>query len=654
MIQLRAGSLNLGGKVLRASIILLIIYIACSTIGSPSPLSVPQASCSPVPAYPLGNLTLVNKPVDLVRIDEGQIPVGASWTYIYRLKANHTYHIYLLGDWADPVEHSTDYDVFVYEVSGRQLKFVSSHTEAAGLAEQVGNDGYGRYFRPSRTGTYYISVVNDPLESSAAEAGTLMAIEHIEPNRWYSRYMHGKVNEKPVRETTWAYEFNTSADRIQVFVDVPITLDMYEARLYVMANPAAGKGELMNDIPVAWEPGLRGERSGFYGGFNFDPQCFRHVDAMASCEHSGEDMVIDYTAPAQGNLLYHLVLIAEYFSGTVNFIVQTDFEPPALQIIDPPTIVESDEPTNLSAGVSDDMAIESVSLRYSTDDGVSWNQLGVDEHADGVYRGVIPAFGGGTPVDYVFEAEDEMGNVGEIRGNYTVMSSPLLEIYLDSDEVKGGENVTTHGHLSHGGREVEIRYKHGDAVSNVTVTADVSGYFNHTFTPDKTGEWLVSADFAGDEARHPASSETLSFTVSSLSTSLTCILSEEEIELGEEVNISGRFSLEMAGLRVELTLTVAENMTKLSPSTSPDGSYSITFKPDLKGAWEIRARVPGDGFRYEGAESSVEELTVVAPSLKTRVYHLPSVLLRPPYLYGVLGGVGGTVGAAIFFIRRRE
>ena len=534
------------------------------------------------------------------------------------------------------------------------MKFVSSHTEAAGLPEQVGNDGYGRYFRPSRTGTYYISVVNDPSESSAAEAGTLMAIEHIEPNRWYSRYMHGKVDEKPVRETTWAYEFNTSADRIRVFMDIPSSLDMYEARLYVVANPAAGKGDLLNGILVAWEPGLRGERSGFYGGFNFDPQGFRHVDAMASGGQIGEDMVIEYVAPAQGNLLYHLVLIAEYSSGTLNFIVQTDFEPPALQLIDPPTIVESDEPTNLSASVSDETAIESISLRYSTDDGVSWNQLGVDEYADGVYRGVIPAFGGGTLVDYVFEAEDEMGNAGEIRGNYTIMSSPLLEIHLDSDEIKGGENVTTHGHLSHGGKEVEISYKQGDTVSNFTVTTEGSGNFSHTFMPDQTGDWLVSAYFAGDEARHPASSETLSFTVSSLSTSLTCILSEEEIELGEEVIISGRFSLEMAGLKVELTLTVAENMTKLSASTSPDGSYNATFKPDLKGTWEIRARVPGDGFRYEGAESSVEELTVVAPSLKTRIYHLPSVLLRPPYLYGVLGGIGGTVGVAVFFIRRRE
>lgn len=645
---------SLGETGLRAFIILLIIYVACFTVGSLSPLSSPPASCEPMWPIMSGNKTVVDKPVEPVIIDEGQIPVGATWIYIYKLQADHTYHIYLLGDWADLAEHNTDYDIYVYEISGATAKFVSSHTESAGLPEQVGNDGYGRYFTPSRTGNYYFCVANDRSESSAAEVGTFIAIEHIDLNHWYSRRMQGKVDEEPVRETTWAYEFNTSADRIRVFVDVPSNLDMYEARLYVMAKPAAGKGALLNGIPVAWEPGLRGERSGFYGGFNFDPQGFRHVDAMGSCEHSGEDMVIDYEAPAEGNLLYHLVLIAEYFSGTVKFIVQTDFESPELQLIDPLTIVESGEQTVLEVSVRDETAVESLSLSYSTDGGGRWRQLTLIEEGDGVYSGEVPALGGGTMVDYVFEAEDEMGNVGEIRGSYKVMSSSDLELHLNEDEITGGESVKTYGYLTHGGKEVEIHYTHGNDVSNFTVTTDGPGYFSHVFTPDSKGEWQVAARFAGDNASHPAISETLSFAVTSLSTSLTCTLSDGEIELGEEVTISGAFSLEKAGLRVELTLAVAENTTKLSVETSSDGSYSATFKPDSKGAWKVRAGVQGDGFTYEGSESATAELTVVAPSLKTKVYRLPSVLVRPPYLYGLLGVIGGTAGGVVFYIRRRE
>jgi len=650
---LRAEGLKLGENGRRALVTLLAVYVACFAVGCLGPLSAPPAPCGGSPEYPLGNITVVNTPVDIVRINKGQIPVGQTWTYTYKLEGNRTYHIYLLGDWANPTEHKTDYDIIVYRVAGRTLSFVSSHTEAAGLPEQVWNDLYGRYFTPSWTGVYYISVVNDPRESSAAEAGTLMAIEHIETDRWYSRYMHGKIDERPVRDTNWAYEFDTSASRIRVYVDVPSSLDMYEVRLYIMANPSAGVGGLLNGIPVAWEPGLRGERKTVYGGFNFDPQGFRNMDAMASCEHNGEDMVIDYVPPVGGNLLYHLVLIAEYFDGTVEFIVQTDFDPPTMELIDPPDIAEAGEPTALRLDAEDGTAVDTVSLRYSTDGGVAWKQLDVLEHGDGIYEGMVPAFGGGTSVDYVFEAVDALGNAGVARGNFTVMSSPSLELHLDGDEIMGGESVTAHGRIDGGEREVEITYRHGDAAS-FTVTTDGQGRFNHAFAPDEIGDWRVSAHYAGDGASRPASSETLSFAVSSRPTNLTCVLSREKVEVGKEVTISGRFSLEIAGLRVRLSAASSTNVTSLQATTSADGGYSVAFKPDSRGTWKIRAEVQGDGFRYEGAESSTAELEVTSPRLTTRVIRLTSALLRPPYLYGLLGGAGGMVGVTVFFYMRRE
>lgn len=549
-----------------ALIILLIIYVAMCTFSILSTFRVPSVVCSSTPPLTFENLTSIGKPVYPVMIDEGQISIGSTETFIYLLQVDHKYHIYLLGDWVDPVEHSTDYDIFAYEASDAQPRFISSHTEAAGLPEQVGSDVHGRYFEPERTGNYYFCVRNDDSESSDAKAGTLVVIEHIEPNRWYSRHIRGKVEEESVRDTSWAYEFNTSADRIRVFVDVPDSLDMYEARLYIMANPEVNQGELLNGIPVAWEPGLRGETSGVYGGFNFDPQGFRHVDAMASGEHSGEDMVIDYEVPAEGNLLYHLVLIAEYYSGTVEFIVQTDFEPPELQFIDPPTIVEAGKRSVLEVSVRDETAIESTSLSYSTDGGVNWRPIFVQDKGSGIYWGETPSFDAGTVVDYLFEAEDGRGNAGEIRGSYKVLSGSHLALRLD----------------------------------------------------------------------------------------------KAQIEFGDKVTLSGEFSLDIAGLKVELAMANAENTTKLWATTSQDGRYKTSFTPDSKGAWSIRATIPSDGHRYKGAESEVAELTVVAPKLTTMIRRIPSILIarsrfliKPPYLYGVLGGVGAVVGVTVF-IRRRE
>ncbi len=565
MIQLQEKSINLDRRGLGALVLLLIFLVAICTLGHFVFICMPSAVCSSTPSINFENLTSVGRPVYPIIIEKDRIPVGSTETFIYHLRANHRYHIYLLGDWVDPVEHSTDYDIFVYRASGSQ-EFVSSHTEAAGLPEQVANDVHGRYFEPNRTGNYYFSIRNDPEESIAAEAGTFMVIEHIEPNNWYSRYMYGKVDEEPVKDTTWAYEFNTSAKRIRVFVDVPDPLDMYEVRLYIMANPEADQGELLNGIPVAWEPGLRGEKTDIYGGFNFDPQGFRHVDAMASCEHSGEDMVIDYEVPVEGNLLYHIVLIAEYYSGNVEFIVQTDFQPPELQFTDPPTIVESGERTVLEASVRDETAINSTSLSYSTDGGVSWNELPVYENGDGIYWGEAPAFDAGTSVEYCFAAEDDRGNVGEIRGTYKVLCNSHLELQLE----------------------------------------------------------------------------------------------RERIELGDDVKISGRFSVEISGLKVELAMATASNTTKLWATTNEDGSYSTTFQPYSKGTWNVWATIPSDGRRFKGTSSEMLEFTVVAPRLTTRIRRIPSVILarsrfliKPPYLYGVIGGVGAAVGVVVF-IRRRE
>ena len=631
--------------------ILLLIYLTFYCFASNQ---MPSATSMRIPNPVSGNMTLIDAPVKPVRIEKGQIAVSNLWTYIYHLKNGHKYHIYLLGDWANLAEHRTDYDIYVFKVSSGKPKFVSSHTESAGLPEQVGNDGFGRYFTPSQTGTYYVTVENDPTESSSSEAGTLMVIEHIELNRWHSRLMEGKVNEQPVKTTTWAYEFNTSADRIRVFIDVPDTLDMYETRLYIVANPGTDKGQMINGVPVAWEPGLRGERSGIFGGFNLDPQGFRHVDAMASCEHRGEDMVIDYDPSVSGNTLYHLALIAEYSSGMIDFMVQTDFNPPELRLIDPPLIIESSKKPMLMANVTDETALDEVSLSYSIDGGNIWKDLTVTEAYVGCFKGEVPGFSGGTVVDYRFEAVDEMGNVGEVHGSYKVISSSTLELHLEEDKIKGGEGSKVYGFLNHPSKEIEIWYRNGGEDYNFTVSTDMMGTFSHSFVPEATGNWEVSASYGGDYDSHPVDAEPLNFTVTSLETSLTCTLSEYEIELGKSVAISGAFSLDKGGLKVELSLTSSNNANKSWTDTQSDGSYSTNFKPNSEGTWRIQGRVQGDGLTFASTQSAPAELIVLPQSLKTKILQLPMVLLKPPLLYGFLGVVGGITGGIVFFIRRRE
>ncbi|HVP40717.1 MAG TPA: hypothetical protein VMS95_02025, partial [Candidatus Krumholzibacteriaceae bacterium] len=267
-----------------------------------------------------GAETFINKPVYPIKINASEIPIGNNYTLIYNLQANTTYHGYFYGKWINNgSEPKTDYDVYVYNPLG---ELESVHTEAAGLPEHLGDNVTYPYFTPKYSGNYTFVIRNDPRESQAAEAGTFMLIQYVETNKWYEQYIQGKVNDQPVQNTSWAFEFQTSSKNIEAKIRVPDTLDMYEARLYLMANPSQGKGTTLNNVSLAWEPGLYGNRSSIYGGYNFDSKQYRGL-AYASCEYPGQDMLINYTSPYDGESLYHLVLIGEAGEGTIGFAVKT-------------------------------------------------------------------------------------------------------------------------------------------------------------------------------------------------------------------------------------------------------------------------------------------------------------------------------------------
>lgn len=608
-----------------------------------------------------GGITVVREPVPAVIIEEGFIPVGEAHTYSYRLEKDHTYHIYLSGEWADPEAHATDYDLYLYEYDAYSATLLSTHTEAAGLLEQVGNDPEGRFFTPDASGLYYITVRNDVLESYAAEPGTLMVIESIQTDEWHERWMEGKIDEEPQSTTFWSYEFTTSAPRIRVMVVVPDTLDMYEARLYAMANPEAGIGEVIRGIPVAWEPGLRGELKGFYGGFNLDQTGFRHVGAMASCERSGEDMVIDYAAQAEGEILYHLAFIAEYGVGNIEFIVQTDFDAPTITVLDPPEIVEALNPTPMEFEVNDQTEVTALVFSYSTDGEETLRTLNPSTTGNGTLRVIFPPVAPGTTVEYIIEAEDAMGNSGEVHGNFHAMGTSTLEIGFGVMEITAGEEVMIGGRLNPGGESVNISILNGGTLINVTLITDPDGRFNYPFKPAATGNWTLQALFNGSEAYHAAYTESVNLTVSSLQTSIACSLDQETVESGKMVTVTGSLDLEKSGVAVEVSVIHGNESEKIYARTDSLGGFTVSFEPSTKDDYTVKARVIGDGFLYTGSESDPIFLTVVAPRLSTTLSRIPGALmdraapfLEPPFLYGIIGVVGLAGGGIVFYLRRRE
>lgn len=459
---------------------------------------------------PYGNWTYMEKPMFPVYFNQSQIQVGSNWTIISPLRANHTYHVYCYGNWTRQKLNPTDYDIYVYNPFG---ELVGYHTEAAGMPEHLGTTVNEPYFTAKQSGNYSFTLRNDPRESNSSRQATLMIIENVETDGWQQVYIKGMENNVPTFNTAWAFEFMTESQHIEVRIKVPDTLDMYEARLYLMANPDAGKGEMLNDVPLAWEPGLYGKTDQTFGGYNLESKAYRG-NAYASCEHYGQNMLINYTSPVKSKSLYHLTFIGEKGEGTINFLVKTQFGLAQLKPINPPLRIYPNDNTTLTfaSNMSD---LKSAAFNYSVNKWVSYTILNMQLINNRTCWATVPGQAAGTVVTYQVQAADVLENILTYRGNYTVKNASQLNLTLKSDAISIGENITIIGRVT-------------PQVENLTVTlvfTSTNGTFEQTvytvgngailssFKPTKQGNWQVQAIFEGDNTSYGNSSKSVEFKV---------------------------------------------------------------------------------------------------------------------------------------------
>jgi hypothetical protein len=443
-----------------------------------------------------GNWTYMEKPMFPVLFNDSQILIGQNWSIVCPLVANHSYHVYCYGEWIDKSSESkTDYDIYVYNPLGEMEGY---HTESAGLPEHLGTTVEEPFFVPKYSGNYTFVIVNDKRESKGAQQATFMIIEDVECNVWHGHYVEGKDEyNQPVFNTSWAFEFATESQYIEVWVRVPETLDMYEARLYLMTDPRLLNKTSLNDVPLAWEPGLFGERNDTLGGYNLESKEYRGV-AYASCEFYGQDIFLNYTLPYSGKNLYHLVLIGEVGAGTVEFLVKTEFGNVCLK----PSIIPIREyPYNDSivAYTSNSTDLEMATLNYTIDGWVNVTVVEM-EIANKTCRAVIPGQAAGTVVNYNVEAVDILKNVLVANGSYSVKHPSMLNISLTAKRVYVGENVTVRGYLNPEAGDIPIMVRFdsaNDTIEFVCYTLE-NGTFTVNFKPNATGVWGVQARFDGN------------------------------------------------------------------------------------------------------------------------------------------------------------
>jgi len=448
-----------------------------------------------------GNWTSVEKPMFPVLFDDAQIGIGANWNIVEPLLANHSYHVYCYGAWVNNGSTpKTDYDIYVYNPRGT---LESEHTEAAGLPEHLGTRVNDTFFTPASSGNYKFVITNDARQSNGTQQATFMVIENIECDHWYTHYVEGKNRYNfSASSTSWAYEFVSESPRVEVYVKVPDTLDMYEARLYLMSNP---QSLIVNNAPLPWEPGLYGNRTGNVGGYSLDSEENRGV-AYASCEFKGQDMMLNYSATSTGKTLYHLVLIGEAGYGDVDLLIKTQFGDVCLLPSKLPIAVYPSNQTTVSY-VSNSTDLDNAVMDYSTD---HWNNTHTAqmEIENRTCSAVIPTQKAGTLVEYHVTANDVLMNALSAEGNFTVKQSATLNITAVRDKVRVGENITISGTLTSQNSSVPVTVQFMSANETVEVNCQTleNGTFTLNFRANSSGVWVIQAMFAGGNAVYPSDS----------------------------------------------------------------------------------------------------------------------------------------------------
>ncbi len=459
-------------------------------------------------------VTVLDKPMFPVYFNEDQIAIGREWSVICPLEANHSYHVYFYGQWVNTgSEPTTDYDIYVYDPNGQMVGY---HTPSSGIPPHLGDSVGDPFFVPELTGNYTFVISNSPFASKGAQQATFMIIEDVQCNVWDQCYLEGMNSQYTQSlDTSWAYEFVTNSSQVDVYVNVPDTLDMYEARLYLMTDPTSNNQTLLDGVPLAWEPGLYGnmtQANPVVGGYNLETTGYRGV-SWASCEFYGQEMQLNFTSPTNQTTLYQLVFIGEVGNGTIQFLIKTDFNESSLA----PSLIPSRVYPGSNATVTyvSTMAnLQNATLQYSIDNWASVNTTTM-EISNGTCTAIIPGQEAGTTVQYSVKAVDALENALAANGSYTVKYPSTLNFTSIPTGAKPGDNVTITGVLAPSAKDmpVTIYFVSANGTEQTVCKTLNDGTFSGSFTFNTTGTWIVYASFNGTATVYQSNTSTVTVQV---------------------------------------------------------------------------------------------------------------------------------------------
>jgi hypothetical protein len=197
------------------------------------------------------------------------------------------------------------------------------------------------------------------------------------------------------------------------------------------------------------------------------------------------------------------VLIGEAGSGTVEFLVKTEFGKAFLKSLTVPSRVYPGDNVTI-AFTSNSTDLVNATLQYSAN---NWHNTTVSGmmvlNGSRTCSAVIPGQAAGAFVGYRVEADDVLKNRLRVVGNFSVKYSMVLNISLPHGVVVIGDNVTVRGVLTPADDELvlNVTFESVNRTVEVECVTFENGSFVASFKPDVVGTWFVQAEFVEDRFR---------------------------------------------------------------------------------------------------------------------------------------------------------
>jgi endonuclease YncB( thermonuclease family) len=164
-----------------------------------------------------------------------------------------------------------------------------------------------------------------------------------------------------------------------------------------------------------------------------------------------------------------------------------------------------------------------------------------------------------------------------------------------------GDNVTLHGEVGPIRPEIDVtlQYQTASAWSDIqSVVTDSQGQYMYLWTPSAGGTYQIRAICPEDEMYNSAVSAIQPITVEKLSVTITCTVPPVDVEMGNDVSVSGSITPAIPDVTVTLQYT-APNASTITHTvtTVSDGSFADTLRPDAVGGWSVGALWEGNAMR---------------------------------------------------------